>query len=60
MRDEIHMKSHGITKQLTLNEFLSKYIGKGILRPQLYWIKDFNGSINLDFVGRFENLEYDF
>ena len=60
MRDEIHRKSYGITKQISLKEFLRLYAGKGMLRPQLYWIKDFNGNIPLDYIGRFENLAEDF
>ena len=31
-----------------------------MLRPQTFWLKGFNGSITLDFIGRFENLSADF
>jgi hypothetical protein len=60
MRDEIHKKSLEITRQLSLNEFLRLYAGKGMLRPQTYWIKDFSGLIPLDYIGRFETLNKDF
>lgn len=60
IRDEIHQKDYGITNQLSLNEFLQLYAGMGMLRSQLYWIKDFSGSIPLDYIGRFENLGEDF
>ena len=30
------------------------------LRPQLHWITDKNGEVNLDFIGRFETLNDDF
>ena len=60
MRDDIHKKSHNITGQLSLNEFLRKFSGTGMLRPQTYWIKNFNGSIPLDYIGRFETLIEDF
>lgn len=60
MRDEIHKKDYKITGQLSFNEFLRLYAGKGMLRPQIYWIKDFSGSIPLDYIGRFETLMEDF
>jgi hypothetical protein len=41
-------------------EFLATYVGKGNLRPQLYWIADYDGVIRLDHVGRFERLEEEF
>jgi hypothetical protein len=60
MQDEIHKKDLGITKDITFNEFLRRYAGNGGLRPQTYWIKDYSGSIPLDYIGRFENLLNDF
>lgn len=60
MRDEIHKKSHKITGDLSFKDFLRIYSGKGMLRPQSYWIKDFDGSINLDYIGRYETLVEDF
>ncbi|MFP7754062.1 sulfotransferase family 2 domain-containing protein [Thermodesulfobacteriota bacterium B35] len=60
MRDEIHKKNYGITRQLSLTEFLYRHAGKGMLKSQLYWIKDFKGKISLDYIGRFEKLNNDF
>lgn len=60
IRDEMHRQSLGIESQLPFDEFLHKFAGKGLLRPQTYWIKDFKGRISLDFIGRFENLKEDF
>lgn len=60
MRDEIHKKNHKITGEFSLNEFLRLYSGKRMLRPQTHWIKDFSGSIPLDYIGRFETLNEDF
>ena len=56
MRDEIHKQTYGITRELSLTEFLQLYAGKGLLRPQTYWITDFNGEIPFDLIIRFENL----
>ena len=60
MRDENHKRYLKITQQLSLNEFLKLYRAKGALRPQTCWIKNFSGSIPVDFIGRFENLNKDF
>ena len=59
MRDDIHLKNHGITTEMSLKEFLKQFAGRGVLRSQLYWIKSFDGSIPLDYIGRFENLSDD-
>jgi hypothetical protein len=60
MRDEIHQKNHNITGEITFTDFLKKYIGQDMLRSQIYWLKDFKGNINMDYIGRFETLHDDF
>ena len=60
MRDEIHKKYLKISGDLSLKDFLRIYSGKGMLRSQTYWIKSFDGSIKLDYIGRFEALGEDF
>jgi hypothetical protein len=60
MRDDNHQKNYGITKDTSLTKFLQLFAGKNMLQTQLYWIIDFNGSIPLDYIGRFENLTEDF
>ncbi len=49
-------KKHGIP-QCSLISFLTKYSNNWALRPQLFWIEDFDGSIPLDKVVKFENLK---
>lgn len=60
MKDETHRQKHGVCKDATFRDFLSKNIGKGMLRSQLDWIVDWRGNIPLDFIGRFDNLHEDF
>lgn len=60
MRDDIHKITFGIADQLSFDAFLAGHCGKGLLRPQTYWIKDFRGRIALDYIGRFESLADDF
>lgn len=60
MRDEIHKKKYDVSSQIPFKEFLKRFSGKGMLRPQTYWIKSFDGKIHLDFIGKFEQLEEDF
>lgn len=45
---------------MPLSEFLAQFAGKGNLKPQTYWIKNYSGAIPLDYIGRFENLAEDF
>lgn len=56
MRDHIHQKKHRVSGEIPFNEFVRLHAGKGLLKPQVYWLKDFSGSIPLDFIGRFEAL----
>lgn len=60
MRDEIHRKNLALSADITFKDFLKKTAGEGMLRPQTYWLKSFDGKIHLDFIGKFENLEKDF
>lgn len=60
MRDKTNMAHLKIAKPLSLNQALRYYVGKGLLKPQTYWIKDFAGTIPMDYIGRFENLQSDF
>ena len=60
MRDKFFQKEYGITNQISLNAFLKMAVGKRLLKPQLYWMRNFNGSISFDYIGRFENLAEDF
>lgn len=57
MRDEMHRKNNGITFEMTFNQFLKEYMGKSELRPQTYWLKNYKGQIDLDYIGKFEKLQ---
>lgn len=58
--DEKHRQGYRITDNIPLNQFLQRFAGRGMLRTQMYWITGFDGSIPLDFIGRFESLKKDF
>lgn len=60
MADELHMAGRPIDEQTSFYEFLKLCAGRGALRPQVYWLKSFDGSVHLNYVGRFENLRGDF
>ncbi|MDP5030969.1 sulfotransferase family 2 domain-containing protein [Paraglaciecola sp.] len=60
LRDEIHQKNYGINPNLSFEQFITQFAGTGYLRPQTYWLKEFNGKINLDYVVKFENLAEDY
>lgn len=60
MRDKHHQRHLDIDDKISFKSFLKKFVGKGMLKPQLFWLKNYKGVIPLDFVGRFENLNNDF
>lgn len=60
MRDSIHRKKHKIESDLSLYEFLTNHSSSWALKPQTYWLADYNGKVDLDFVGKFESLHDDF
>ena len=59
MRDEIHRRNYKITGDLSLRDFLREQVGKRSLRPQTDWLESMDGSIKLDYIGRFETLHED-
>jgi len=59
MRDEIHLRKLNIKSDLPFKCFLQEFAGKGLLKTQLYWIKDFEGKVPMDYIARFENLSED-
>lgn len=60
LRDPIHQKNYGIDPSISFDLFMKQYAGKGFLRPQTYWLKDYTGSIPMDFLGKFETLSQDY
>ncbi len=60
MRDKLHKESWGIKEAMTFNVFLRRFMGKEMLAPQTYWLKDFKGQMPFDYICRFENLKDDF
>ncbi len=60
LRDPIHQKNYGIDPNDSFDQFMRKFAGKGFLRPQTYWLKDYSGAIPMDFIGKFENLSKDY
>lgn len=60
MKDEIHRNEIGAPKDLDFNQFVSLHLDTYLLRPQTYWIKNFSGKVDLDYICRFENLNQDF
>jgi hypothetical protein len=60
IRDNHHLGAFKISPEIEFHHFLNRFVGRGVLRPQTYWLKSFSGNIELDFIGRFENLNADF
>jgi hypothetical protein len=60
LREEVFIQQYNISNEISLYDFLRLNIGKDALRPQTFWLKNFNGQISIDYIGRFENLSDDF
>lgn len=60
VRDPVQQKNLNESPDVTFDQFLNRHIGKGMLKRQTYWLKNFAGHVAVDFVGRFENLGTDF
>lgn len=56
--DPNHQKTFGVAPDASLNWFVKNCLHT--VEPQLEFIRDWDGSIPLDFIGRYENLVEDF
>lgn len=56
MRDEIHQQNRNVPNDISFSDFLIHHGWHTELRPQMAWIKDRNGRVAVDYVGRFEAL----
>ena len=60
MRDPHHQEALHVPPNCTFKEFVTRHLTGHIMRTQTSWLKDSNGKLAMDFIGRFENLEHDF
>ena len=61
MRGPQHQKKLKVSPDCTFKDFIKYHLDNNwALESQLDWIRDAQGNIPLDFIGRFENLNQDF
>ena len=60
LRDPTHQQVLRVPPETPFREFLLAHAGRGMLQPQTYWLRSFEGAIPMDFIGRFENIRGDF
>jgi hypothetical protein len=60
LKDPVHLKNLNIPADCSFRDFLLAKEAVWGLQPQLYWIREPDGGIPLDFIGRFENLKQDY
>lgn len=58
--DPAHRQSLRISQNITYSDFMARFIGKGFLKPQLYWLQSFDGELKFDKIMKFESLHEDF
>ena len=56
LRDASHRAGHGVSLETTFTDFLEANAGKWMMRPQTYWLKNYAGKVDLDYIGKFEEL----
>ncbi|MBX3438397.1 MAG: sulfotransferase family 2 domain-containing protein [Planctomycetaceae bacterium] len=56
IQDPVHRQNFKVDQDCSFPDFLHKHGSIWGLQSQLYWLRDTNGEIPLDFIGRFENL----
>jgi hypothetical protein len=58
IRDEVQLRYLGIPKDIEFQDYLKRFLKNSyMIRPQVYWLKNFEGKINLDYIGKFEEIE---
>jgi hypothetical protein len=61
INDINHRKRYKVSHDCSFHDFVKYHLeNQHALRTQFYWLHDSRGSIPMDFVGRFENLQTDF
>lgn len=60
IRDPKHRSRHKVNEDTTFSVFLAQHAGKGMLKPQTFWLTDRTGQPGIDVIGRFETLAEDF
>lgn len=59
LRDPIHRQTYGVMENCSFDTFLHEQLDQWALNTQLYWLRDRDGQIPYDFIGKFENLHED-
>ena len=59
IKDEVLLNYYKISENIEFHDYLNKFLNKKnyMIRPQVYWLKNFEGKINLDYIGKFEEIE---
>lgn len=60
MKDENKKGKQKVVSKSSFEGFVRRHAGKRHLMPQLDFIREYNGKINMDYIIKFENLTNDF
>lgn len=60
MIDKAHKASLNIEGRCSFKHFMQTHGDMWALKPQLFWLRNADGQVALDFIGKFETLEQDF
>ena len=49
---------YGIPEDIEFKDYLKKYLQNTyMMRQQVYWLKNFDGKVKLDYIGKFEEMD---
>ncbi len=58
LRDNFLLSHYRIPKDIEFKDYLKKYLKNTyMMRQQVYWLKNFDGKIKLDYIGKFEEMD---
>lgn len=57
--DPQHQKTYGVSVDCSFDQFVEQHLEDWPLKSQLYWLKDREGQLPYDYIGKFSNLEND-
>ncbi len=56
VRDPLHRRAFRVSDDCSFEDFMHDHLGCWALDPQMDWLTDRDGTVRVDYVGRFENL----
>ena len=58
LNDKVQLQHFRISKDIEFHDYLNRCLKNSyMIRQQVYWLKNFEGKIKLDYIGKFEEID---